>query len=56
MILDPPAAADLTQDIAQLGPPFGRNDEIDILADRFRRGEPEQPFGGRIPAGDRAVQ
>src|ERR1700743_721882 len=35
MILDSLAAADLTQDIAQLGLPFGRNDELDTLADRF---------------------
>ena len=28
----------------------------DVLAHRFRRGISEQAFGGRIPAGDRAVE
>ena len=56
VILDRLAAADLAQDVAHLGPPLGRDDEIDVLADRFRRGESEQAFGGRIPAGDRAIE
>ncbi len=33
-----------------------RNDDVDAAADRFLRGKSEQPLGGRIPAGDDAVE
>ena len=56
VILDRFAAADPAQHVAHLGPQFGRHDDIDVPAHGFRRAEPEQPFGGRIPAGDRAVE
>ena len=44
------------EDFAHLGAPVGRNDDVDAIADRLRRGESEQPFGGPVPAGDGAVQ
>ena len=56
VLLDRFTPADPAQDVMHLRDPVGRNDQIDALADRFRRGISEQPFGGRIPAGDRAVE
>ena len=56
VVLDRFAPADPAQDVPHLGQPLGRDDQIDILPDRFRRGKSEQPFGRRIPAGDVAVE
>ena len=35
---------------------LGRIDDVDVIADRLRRGESRQPFGGLVPARDGAVQ
>jgi len=50
------AAAGPAKRVAYRGPLFGWNDDVDIPACGFGRGESEQPFGGRIPARDDALQ
>ena len=44
------------EDLARLGTPIGRNDDIDAIADRFYRGKSKQTFGGSIPAGNGTVK
>ena len=39
VMLDPLAAADPLEDVAHFGAPVRRNDDVDVLADRFRRRE-----------------
>ena len=41
---------------ARLVSQFGRDDNVDAIADRLRCGKAGQPFGGPIPSGDGAVQ
>ena len=50
------APADPIEDGAELRAPVRRNDDVDGLADGFRRGISEQLFGGPVPAGDGAVE
>ncbi len=50
------ASAYPIEDIVHLGATVGRNNDVDALADRFRRGISEQAFGGPVPAGDGAVE
>ena len=56
VVLDAFAPADPAQGVLHLALPVGGHDDRDVLPDRFRRGVAEQAFGGRIPAGDRAVE
>ena len=56
VMFDRLASADPFDDIAYLVAPVRRDDDVDALADRFRRREAEQAFGGSVPAGDGAVQ
>ena len=44
------------EDHVFFGLPIGGNDHPDRLADRFRGGVAEHPFGGAVPRRDDAVQ
>src|SRR3954469_21526440 len=55
-MFDPLTLTDTLEDVVDLGAPVRRNDDVDPLADRFRRLETEQAFGGAIPCGNRAVE
>ena len=44
------------EDFAHLGASVGRDDDINVIADRFRCGKSIQPFGRPVPAGDVAVK
>ena len=56
IVFDPLAAADLLEDVANLGAAVRRNNEVDVPAHGFDRNEPEQALGGAVPAGDDAVE
>ena len=56
MVGDGLAAAGAGENVAQLREPFGRDDEVDMFADGFNRLISEQALGGRVPAGDDAVE
>ena len=56
VVLDPLAAADPAQDILHLAGAVGRHDQVDVLADGLLGRISEQALGGRIPAGDGAVE
>ena len=56
VLLDCFTARYAAEDIAHLRAPVGRNDDVDVLADRFHSSISKQPFGGRIPCGDGAVE
>ncbi len=55
-MLNPLALADAVENVADLGAPVRRDDNVDVPADGLDRDVAEQALGGPVPAGDGAVE
>jgi len=56
VVLDRVTLSYPSKDIPDFSATFRRHDDVDALADGFRRGEAKQAFGGIVPSGDGTIE